>query len=86
MTFKIILDEMKSFYLLLAKLWHLPGIILVPCHMTSLIQVINNNVNKLWRNNSLDRPYFKVIALILIFSKARRGRKHLRFSPLSLSN
>ena len=76
---------MKSFYLLLAKLWHLPGIIMVPCHMTSLIQVINNNVNKLWRNNSLDRPY-NVIALILIFSKARRGRKHLRFSPLSLSN
>ena len=85
MTFKIILDQMKSFYLLLAKLWHLPGIILVLCHMTSLIQVINNNVNKLWRNNSLDRPY-NVIALILIFSKARRGRKHLRFSPLSLSN
>ena len=76
---------MKSFFLLLAKLWHLPGIILVPCHMTSLIQVINNNVNKLWRNNSLDPPY-NVIALILIFSKARRGRKHLRFSPLSLSN
>ena len=77
---------MKSFYRLLAKLWHLPGIFLVPRHMTSLIQVINNNVNTLWRNNSLDRLYFKVIALILIFSKARRGRKHLRFSLLSLSN
>ena len=58
---------MKSFYLLLAKLWHLPGIILVPRHMTSLIQAINNNVNTLWRNNSLDRLYFNVIALILIF-------------------
>ena len=68
---------MKSFYLLLAKLWLLPGIILVPRHMTSLIQVINNNVNTLWRNNSLDRLYFDVIALILIFSKARRGMKHL---------
>ena len=77
---------MKSFYLLLAKLWHLPGLILVSRHMTLLIQVINNNVNTLWRNNSLDLLYFNVIALILIFSKARRGRKHLRFSLLSLSN
>ena len=63
---------MKSFYPLLAKLWHLPGIILVPCHMTSLIQVINNNVNTLWRNNSLDRLYFNINIL-----ESKTGKDHI---------